>query len=228
MKEIFFEDTKGLVGVMCNGCFGRVLDGIARLFMYIFYDGPGSKLTVTQIHVWSVVIGAVFGVIITGYAYALEFLIYLIWNLGGRAVRRAGLLYCFCRFVDCVFLQVQSSGLNPYMMNWFVPLVYGGGLGGVMLMIAKRFGWECGSMVKIISGVHLPGSVPFKYFFPMFVISLVRRRRRRRRSFIFLIPISPPAPAHPRLPLLVGHRVDQKLLLLFLERLPPLCFQTFS
>jgi hypothetical protein len=68
---------------------------------------------------------------------------------------------------------VQSSGLNPYMMNWFVPLVYGGGLGGVLLTIAKRFGWECGAMINVISGVHLPGSVPFRYFFPMFVISLV-------------------------------------------------------
>jgi hypothetical protein len=40
--------------------------------------------------------------------------------------------------------------------------VYGGGFGGLLLLLAKKFGWECGSFVQVVQGVHLPGSVPFK------------------------------------------------------------------
>jgi hypothetical protein len=43
----------------------------------------------------------------------------------------------------------------------------------LLLLLAKKFGWECGSFVQVVQGVHLPGSVPFKFFFPMFFISLV-------------------------------------------------------
>lgn len=121
--------------------------------MFVLYNGHGTKLTLTQLHVWSLLIGAIFGVVITGYSYALELLIELIWHKGGGAVK--------------------ASGLNPYMMNWFVPLVYGGVLGGSLLMVAKKYGYECGTIVHCIQGVHLPGSVPLKYFLPMFFISLV-------------------------------------------------------
>lgn len=127
--------------------------------MFFLYDGHGAKLTTVQIHTWSVrclggpgglrftttlqlLIGAAFGVVITGYAYLLELLIDLIWRMGGNGLR--------------------SAGLNPYMLNWFVPLVYGGGLGGVLLWLAKRYNLECGYMVQVIRGVHLPGSMPFK------------------------------------------------------------------
>jgi H+/Cl- antiporter ClcA len=58
-------------------------------------------------------------------------------------------------------------------MNWFVPLVYGGGVGGVLLMLSKRYNYECGTVVECIRGVHLPGSIPFRHFVPMFFISLV-------------------------------------------------------
>jgi hypothetical protein len=65
------------------GRFFRALcDGIARAFMFVLYDGAGTKLTLTQLHVWALLIGAVFSVVITGYAYALELLIDLIWQRG--------------------------------------------------------------------------------------------------------------------------------------------------
>lgn len=96
------------------------------------------------------------GTAVTGYSYALEGLIHVMWVLLPDAL-------------DPVF----GPSFPKYNMNWLIPLVWGGFFAGLLLMILKRFGFVTGSIISAIRGVHDQGLIPFRNLLPMLFVSLI-------------------------------------------------------
>jgi hypothetical protein len=97
-------------------------------------------LQTTQIHVWSCLIGLVVGVAVTGYSYALEGLVTLIWKILPDTLEP----FCGPRF-------------PVYNMNWILPLVWGGLVAGAVLSVFNRYSLKTGSIISVIRGVHDEG-----------------------------------------------------------------------
>ncbi len=79
---------------------------LARAAVAVF----GSRvkpLTTVQLHIWSLLIGAVLGVAIVGYQFALQGIIELLWR----------------RMADAW----EMTGLSPiWIVNFIIPVVFGG------------------------------------------------------------------------------------------------------
>ena len=67
-----------------------------------------------------------------------------------------------------------SAGLQPaWLVNFIVPVVFGGVGAGAMLHWAAKWDWKTGSMLAALRAVHEPGMLPVKHFLPMLCISIV-------------------------------------------------------
>lgn len=118
----------------------------------------GARLTTTQLHVWSLLIGAVVGTAITGYQYALQALVDAVWHKLVDAIVRTG---------------VFGPQFPLYNINWMIPVTLGGLVGGVMLSVCRRLSLQTGTIVHAIQGVHDPGHIDIKLLLPMLLVSLV-------------------------------------------------------
>ena len=128
-----------------------------RLARFLFYE-QGKTLTTTQVHVWSVLLGAALGVFVTGYSYAIEGLLILLWRTLPNGLEQAGIV---------------GEAFPLFHLNWLIPLIYGGLLAGVLLWLMKRRRLTTGSIVSAIRGVHKDGLVSSRSFLPMLFVSLI-------------------------------------------------------
>ena len=133
-----------------KSCFTRVI--------HFLLLQPGQKMTTTQLHVWAILIGMVLGVLVTGYSYAIEGMLILLWRIIPNALIRAGLF---------------NDKFGPWNMNWITPLVWGGAGAGLMLWLLARYKLQTGTIVTAMRGIHTRGLIPFRQFFPMLFVSLV-------------------------------------------------------
>jgi H+/Cl- antiporter ClcA len=115
-------------------------------------------------------IGLVVGVAVTGYSYALEGLIKLLWVLLPRALSDSGLF----------------ANFPLYNLNWIIPLVWGGLCAGILLMLLKRFGYGTGSIILAIRGVHDDGTIPFANFVPMLFGEKEGEQKKHDLMFLLL------------------------------------------
>lgn len=94
---------------------------------------------------------------VTGYSYALEGLIHVIWVLMPEALDKTG----------------AFEVVRLYNLNWIIPLVWGGCVAGVMLLVFHRYNLSTGSIISAIRGVHDDGAIPLSNVLPMLFVSLV-------------------------------------------------------
>jgi hypothetical protein len=79
-----------------------------RFLKWFFYDG--KELSNAQLHLWSILIGAIVGVVVVAYQKSLEGGVYLVWHLLYGKVKETGIF---------------SDKFPAYNYNWMVATALG-------------------------------------------------------------------------------------------------------
>jgi hypothetical protein len=79
-----------------------------KFLKWFFYDG--KELSNAQLHLWSIMIGVIVGVVVVAYQKSLEGGVYLVWHLLRDKIKTTGIF---------------SENFPEYNYNWMIATALG-------------------------------------------------------------------------------------------------------